>query len=219
MPTCVLACSAKCTSCTNSNSSTTSNGDVQQQCTGCIPGFFLYQGVCTQSCPLGTFVSPQDNFTCTGEKSFFPHFPSLILEQLVPPLAVRVLVPPTSASHAQVVNSCFRAHASLPVLQIRIPPPVLVLLVIPTARPALDRPSTNATLAHLPVLSLLTEDVYLHAPNLNISTRRPRHVKHVIRAALHVPDQVRIPVSPALALLRFFVAAHVLMQIVRTRAR
>ncbi|KAJ7889227.1 TNFR/NGFR cysteine-rich region family protein [Mycena leptocephala] len=36
------------------------------QCTGCVPGFFLSNGKCVASCPSGTFVSPQDNLTCTA---------------------------------------------------------------------------------------------------------------------------------------------------------
>lgn len=219
--TSTLACGGKCTSCTVPNFSST-NGDLntQSQCTGCIPGSFLFQGQCIGSCPTGTFVSPQDNMTCTGETIFFSTFSilKLHLHQLVPPLAVLVLVPPISASPVQVVNSYFQALVSLLVLQIHIPLPIPVLVVILIARPAPDHLSTSATPAHPLALSLLTGDVYPLARNHNISTRQPRHVKPAILAALRVPDQVQMTVLPVPALLKFFVADHVLMQIVRIRA-
>ncbi|KAJ7199206.1 TNFR/NGFR cysteine-rich region family protein [Mycena pura] len=58
-------CGAKCTSCKipNFNAASTVN---QLQCTGCVPGFFLSNGTCVSSCPSNTFVSPQDNLTCTA---------------------------------------------------------------------------------------------------------------------------------------------------------
>ncbi|EKM56090.1 uncharacterized protein PHACADRAFT_257156 [Phanerochaete carnosa HHB-10118-sp] len=58
------ACPAKCTSCQipNFNVASTVN---QLQCTGCLPGLVLSQGQCVESCPSGTFLSPQDNLTCT----------------------------------------------------------------------------------------------------------------------------------------------------------
>ncbi|KAF9460295.1 insulin-like growth factor binding protein [Collybia nuda] len=58
------SCGAKCTSCKIPNFSVASTVD-QIQCTGCLPGFFLSDGKCVESCPSGTFVSPQDNLTCT----------------------------------------------------------------------------------------------------------------------------------------------------------
>ncbi|KAF8621245.1 hypothetical protein AX15_007955 [Amanita polypyramis BW_CC] len=59
------SCPAKCTSCKipNFNVASTVN---QLQCTGCLPGFFLSEGQCVPECPGGTFVSPQDNLTCTA---------------------------------------------------------------------------------------------------------------------------------------------------------
>lgn len=57
-------CGAKCTSCKIPNFSVASTAN-QLQCTGCLPGFVLSQGKCVESCPAGTFVSPQDNLTCT----------------------------------------------------------------------------------------------------------------------------------------------------------
>ncbi|KAF8061726.1 insulin-like growth factor binding protein [Lyophyllum atratum] len=56
-------CGAKCTSCKipGFNGASTVN---QLQCTGCLPGFVLSQGKCVESCPTGTFISPQDNLTC-----------------------------------------------------------------------------------------------------------------------------------------------------------
>ena len=60
-----LACGAKCTSCKIPNFNVASTV-AQLQCTGCLPGFFLSQGKCVESCPSGTFVSSQDNLTCTG---------------------------------------------------------------------------------------------------------------------------------------------------------
>ena len=61
----LLACGAKCTSCQIPNFSTDSIIS-QLQCTGCLPGYFLSQGKCVESCPPATFLSPQDNLTCTG---------------------------------------------------------------------------------------------------------------------------------------------------------
>ena len=60
------SCPAKCTSCKipNFNVASTVN---QLQCTGCLPGFVLSNGQCVESCPSGTFLSPQDNLTCTGK--------------------------------------------------------------------------------------------------------------------------------------------------------
>ncbi|TDL20714.1 growth factor receptor domain-containing protein [Rickenella mellea] len=58
-------CPAKCTTCAipGFNVASTIN---QLQCTGCLPGFVLSKGQCVQSCPSGTFLSPQDNLTCTA---------------------------------------------------------------------------------------------------------------------------------------------------------
>lgn len=58
-------CGPKCTTCQipNFNVASTVN---QAQCTGCLPGFVLSQGKCVTSCPSGTFLSPQDNLTCTA---------------------------------------------------------------------------------------------------------------------------------------------------------
>ncbi|PPQ82360.1 hypothetical protein CVT25_008321 [Psilocybe cyanescens] len=58
-------CGAKCTSCRIPNFTLASTID-QVQCTGCLPGFVLSDGKCVASCPSGTFVSPQDNLTCTA---------------------------------------------------------------------------------------------------------------------------------------------------------
>ncbi|KAK7059770.1 extracellular matrix protein FRAS1 [Favolaschia claudopus] len=59
------SCGAKCTSCKIPNFSSISTVK-QLQCTGCVSGFFLSNGKCVESCPSGTFVSPQDNLTCTA---------------------------------------------------------------------------------------------------------------------------------------------------------
>ena len=61
-------CPAKCTSCgiANFNVASTIN---QLQCKGCLPGFVLSNGTCVESCPSGTFLSLQDNLTCTGKPS------------------------------------------------------------------------------------------------------------------------------------------------------
>ncbi|KAI0303293.1 insulin-like growth factor binding protein [Multifurca ochricompacta] len=58
------SCPAKCTSCgiPNFNVASTIN---QLQCKGCLPGFVLSNGLCVESCPSGTFLSPRDNLTCT----------------------------------------------------------------------------------------------------------------------------------------------------------
>lgn len=61
-----IACGAKCTSCEIQNFSVASTVD-ELKCTGCIPGSFLSNGQCIDSCPTGTFVSPKDNVTCTSE--------------------------------------------------------------------------------------------------------------------------------------------------------
>ncbi|OAX36075.1 hypothetical protein K503DRAFT_744939 [Rhizopogon vinicolor AM-OR11-026] len=58
-------CGPKCTSCQISNFNVASTVD-QAQCTGCLPGFVLSQGKCVASCPSDTFLSPQDNLTCTA---------------------------------------------------------------------------------------------------------------------------------------------------------
>ncbi|KAF7323850.1 Growth factor receptor domain-containing protein [Mycena kentingensis (nom. inval.)] len=58
------SCGAKCTSCKIPNFTTASTIN-QLQCTGCVTGFFLSNGTCVPQCPSGTFVSPDDNFTCT----------------------------------------------------------------------------------------------------------------------------------------------------------
>jgi hypothetical protein len=57
------SCGANCTSCQIPDFSIASLAS-QAQCTGCIPGSFLSNGTCVDSCPSGTFVSPQDNMTC-----------------------------------------------------------------------------------------------------------------------------------------------------------
>ncbi|KAH9057557.1 hypothetical protein EDB87DRAFT_1748199 [Lactarius vividus] len=60
-----VCCPSKCTSCgiPNFNVASTIN---QLQCKGCLPGFVLSNGQCVESCPTGTFLSPQDNLTCTA---------------------------------------------------------------------------------------------------------------------------------------------------------
>lgn len=59
------SCPAKCTACAIPNFNVASTVD-QLQCTGCLPGLVLSKGQCVGSCPLGTFLSPTDNLTCTG---------------------------------------------------------------------------------------------------------------------------------------------------------
>ncbi|KAL6308652.1 hypothetical protein BKA93DRAFT_523402 [Sparassis latifolia] len=58
-------CPSKCTTCeyTTFNTLSTIN---QAKCTGCLPGFVLSDGACVESCPTSTFLSPQDNLTCTA---------------------------------------------------------------------------------------------------------------------------------------------------------
>ena len=74
-------CPAKCTSCKipNFNAASTVN---QLQCTGCLPGFFLSQGQCVPQCPGGTFVTPQDNLTCTGMSPAFEFNSRLIVSSM-----------------------------------------------------------------------------------------------------------------------------------------
>ncbi|KIL62256.1 hypothetical protein M378DRAFT_81478, partial [Amanita muscaria Koide BX008] len=59
------SCPAKCTSCKIPNFNVASIVS-QLQCTGCLPGFFLSKGQCVPKCPDGTFVSPNDDLTCTA---------------------------------------------------------------------------------------------------------------------------------------------------------
>ncbi|KAJ3506097.1 hypothetical protein NLJ89_g7061 [Agrocybe chaxingu] len=56
-------CGAKCTKCKIPNFTVASTVD-QKQCTECLPGFFLNNGACVETCPSGTTVSSQDNKTC-----------------------------------------------------------------------------------------------------------------------------------------------------------
>jgi hypothetical protein len=63
-----IGCPAKCTSCGISNFNVASTIN-ELQCKGCLPGFVLFNGSCVESCPSGTFLSPQDNLTCTGKLS------------------------------------------------------------------------------------------------------------------------------------------------------
>ena len=56
------SCGAKCTSCRIPNFTAASTIE-QRQCTACIPGFFLSNGECVESCPDGTFVD-SDLRTC-----------------------------------------------------------------------------------------------------------------------------------------------------------
>ncbi|KAF5382868.1 hypothetical protein D9757_007308 [Collybiopsis confluens] len=56
-------CGAKCTSCAISGFNTASTVN-QLKCTGCLPGSFLSNGRCIDSCPAGTFVSSQNTSTC-----------------------------------------------------------------------------------------------------------------------------------------------------------
>ncbi|KAF9073970.1 hypothetical protein BDP27DRAFT_1288346 [Rhodocollybia butyracea] len=59
------ACGAKCTSCEIPGFTTASTVN-QLQCTACLPGSFLSNGTCAESCPAGTFVSSQNSSTCTS---------------------------------------------------------------------------------------------------------------------------------------------------------
>ncbi|KAJ7590656.1 insulin-like growth factor binding protein [Mycena floridula] len=58
-------CGAKCTSCKIPGFNVASTIS-QLQCTGCLPGFALSNGKCLENCPSGSFLSPQDNTTCTA---------------------------------------------------------------------------------------------------------------------------------------------------------
>ncbi|KAF9487988.1 hypothetical protein BDN71DRAFT_547912 [Pleurotus eryngii] len=57
------ACPAKCSACRIPNFDLASTVG-KLQCTACIPGSFLSNGQCIESCPAGTVVSSQDNFSC-----------------------------------------------------------------------------------------------------------------------------------------------------------
>lgn len=61
----LTACGAKCTKCTIPNFGVASTVN-QKQCIDCLPGFFLSNGSCVESCPTGTTLSSQDNLTCIG---------------------------------------------------------------------------------------------------------------------------------------------------------
>ncbi|KAK1224220.1 hypothetical protein PQX77_012877 [Marasmius sp. AFHP31] len=58
-------CGAKCTTCRIPNFSVASTVN-ELECTGCLPGSFLHQGKCVDTCPQGTFIDPKDNRTCTA---------------------------------------------------------------------------------------------------------------------------------------------------------
>ncbi|GAB1517014.1 hypothetical protein RhiTH_000057 [Rhizoctonia solani] len=59
------ACPSTCTSCSIPSFSVVST-PAQITCSACLPGFVLTPSKrCERTCPAGTFVSPQDGFTCT----------------------------------------------------------------------------------------------------------------------------------------------------------
>ncbi|KAF9492450.1 hypothetical protein BDN71DRAFT_1483789 [Pleurotus eryngii] len=60
---CCLACPTKCSACRILNFDLASTVG-KLQCTACIPSSFLSNGQCIESCPAGTVVSSQDNFSC-----------------------------------------------------------------------------------------------------------------------------------------------------------
>lgn len=66
----LLACPAKCTKCEIPDFDPVTSTINQLQCTDCLPGSFLSNGTCIESCPVGTFPSPRDNVTCTGSLRF-----------------------------------------------------------------------------------------------------------------------------------------------------
>ncbi|KAJ2927120.1 hypothetical protein H1R20_g10018, partial [Candolleomyces eurysporus] len=56
-------CPNKCSSCQIPNFSRASTIS-ELQCTECLPGSFLFNGKCVDTCPDRTFVNPQDNRSC-----------------------------------------------------------------------------------------------------------------------------------------------------------
>lgn len=78
------SCGAKCTSCKIPNFTIASVVN-DLQCTGCVPGSFLSNGKCVDSCPSGTFVSPQDNMTCQRMALYSTHLPYHQLTSLLFP--------------------------------------------------------------------------------------------------------------------------------------
>ncbi|PPQ73713.1 hypothetical protein CVT26_010844 [Gymnopilus dilepis] len=57
------SCGASCLKCEIPGFNVASTVD-QKKCTQCLPGFFLNNGACVQSCPSGTTISSKDNVTC-----------------------------------------------------------------------------------------------------------------------------------------------------------
>ncbi|KAL0063058.1 hypothetical protein AAF712_010084 [Marasmius tenuissimus] len=124
------ACGAKCTSCAIPNFSAASTVD-QLQCTGCLPGSFLSQGKCVESCPQGTFVDPKDNHAIHHAVPASAH-----------PRSVYHALP-----HLPLLIRTVNAPLPVPRIPSKTPPPVAVPPVIPTVQHALVLASTNASLA------------------------------------------------------------------------
>ncbi|KAK1233363.1 hypothetical protein PQX77_003472 [Marasmius sp. AFHP31] len=171
------ACGAKCTSCAIPNFSVASTVD-QLQCTGCLPGSFLSQGKCVESCPQGTFVDPKDNVTCSVAVSAHP------------PSAFHVLLP--LLSQAQTAN----VPAPVPPTPSKTRPPVAVPPVTPTVQHALVPALTSASHAHATDPFWSTDVAFLPAARTNSSTVFA--VSRAIAPVPAVPDLALTSVSRAL---------------------
>ncbi|KAL0580351.1 hypothetical protein V5O48_001688 [Marasmius crinis-equi] len=162
-------CGAKCTTCKIPNFSVASTVN-DLQCTGCLPGSFLSQGKCVESCPQGTFVDPKDNITCTVAPD--------------PPLSVSLALHPHPWQDL-MANAFLIARPTPSRTQRRNN----VLPVIQTARPAPASPSTSARLVHPSALFSIMAAVFLLAAKGSSSTRLVAAAKHATAPAQAVLAQ------------------------------
>ncbi|KAG2087851.1 growth factor receptor domain-containing protein [Suillus cothurnatus] len=178
-------CGPKCTTCQISNFNVASTAN-QAQCTGCLPGFVLSQGQCVTSCPSGTFLSPQDNLTCTACSSSCTSCAGSATTCLT--CANNLL-----ASNGQCVNSC-------PSNTLVLPEPAF--LVTQTVQHVQAHPLTSVQVVTKHSRSLQVVVVSLLAARTSISTRRPQHASLAIPVVLAVRAPVQIAASLAQVLVK-----------------